>query len=108
MVQRSRYGKRLTHNLTRQIRPARNFVTAASAFSIKCVHGFHLTHFPVDPEIKRKIDTRIADARNALKDLEVESAQLTKEENAIQADENEFKAKLVIFIPHYIPAWSDG
>jgi len=98
-VQRSKYGKRLAQNMTREVRPARNLVNAAG----RCFQGLDessLDHFTVDPAIKKRIDDRIAAARNALKDLEKESADLAKEDSAIQAEEAKFQKKMVSYGSH--------
>jgi hypothetical protein len=52
----------------------------------------------VDPEIKKRIDDRIAQARQALELLDEESAQLTTEEAAIKADEDKYQKALVNII----------
>lgn len=98
IVQRSRYGRRAAQNMTRDVRPARNLVNTARMFvRFQLLQTCHLIlrNFVVDPEIKKRIDTRIAEARNALKELEAEAGELGNEELAIKAVDNEFKRKTV-------------
>ncbi|EIW76265.1 P-loop containing nucleoside triphosphate hydrolase protein [Coniophora puteana RWD-64-598 SS2] len=73
-VQRSRYGRRLPQNQTRDIRQARNLVNSS-----------------IDPEVKRKLEQDIQQAERALTVLEQESATLTAEEREIRGDANKFR-----------------
>ncbi|KIK95336.1 hypothetical protein PAXRUDRAFT_25548 [Paxillus rubicundulus Ve08.2h10] len=73
-VQRSRYGKRAAQNMTRDVRPARNLVSSA-----------------VDPEIKRRLDQTIQEARHALEVIDEGANALAAEERGIRAEETQFK-----------------
>ncbi|KIJ69821.1 hypothetical protein HYDPIDRAFT_78852 [Hydnomerulius pinastri MD-312] len=73
-VQRSRYGKRAAQNMTRDVRPARNLVSSA-----------------VDPEIKKKLDQTIQEARQALEVINEGANNLAAEERGIRAEETQFK-----------------
>ncbi|KAF9226823.1 P-loop containing nucleoside triphosphate hydrolase protein [Gyrodon lividus] len=76
VVQRSRYGKRAAQNMTRDVRPARNLVSSA-----------------VDPEIKRRLDQTIQEARQALEVINEDANTLAAEERGIRAEEAQFKKK---------------
>jgi len=101
-VQRSRYGKRVAQNMTRHVQLARNLVNSAGGCSLNIIDALTSYCPLVDPEIKRRIDIRIADARNALKDLEQQTTDLSKEDALIRAEEAEFKKKLVRVISQSI------
>ncbi|KAJ8594009.1 hypothetical protein M405DRAFT_543679 [Rhizopogon salebrosus TDB-379] len=75
-VSRSRYGKRGTTNMTRDIRQARNLVSST-----------------IDPEIKKKLDQTIQEARQALEVINGEANNLAAEERDIRAQEAQFKEK---------------
>ncbi|KAH7887410.1 hypothetical protein F5I97DRAFT_1925860 [Phlebopus sp. FC_14] len=75
-VQRSRYGKRAAQNMTRDVRPARNLVSST-----------------VDPEVKRKLDQTIQEARQALEVINEDANTLAAEERAIRSEEAQFKKK---------------
>ncbi|OCH94491.1 hypothetical protein OBBRIDRAFT_122871 [Obba rivulosa] len=74
-VTRSRYGKRLPQNHTRDLRPAKNLV-----------------HQDIDPTVKNAIDTAISNAHRELNILQEEENALRKEEHEIQAEQNKHKA----------------
>ncbi|KAN0097138.1 P-loop containing nucleoside triphosphate hydrolase protein [Tylopilus felleus] len=76
VVQRSRYGKRAAQNTTREVRPARNLVSSAA-----------------DPEIKKRLDQTIHDARQALDAINEEATDLAVEERKIRAEDTEYKKK---------------
>ncbi|KAF9236197.1 P-loop containing nucleoside triphosphate hydrolase protein [Melanogaster broomeanus] len=75
-VQRSRYGRHAAQNTTRDVRPARNLVSSA-----------------VDPEIKRRLDQTIQEARQALELINEGANALAAEERGIRAQEAQFKMK---------------
>ncbi|KAI6040437.1 hypothetical protein EDC04DRAFT_1511156 [Pisolithus marmoratus] len=75
-VQRSRYGKRVAQNLTRDLRPARNLVTST-----------------VDPEVKRELDQVIQEARQALEVINEGANELAAEERSIREVEAVYKKK---------------
>ncbi|KAI6034873.1 hypothetical protein F5J12DRAFT_2067 [Pisolithus orientalis] len=75
-VQRSRYGRRVAQNMTRDLRPARNLVTSA-----------------VDPEVKRELDRVIQEARQALEVINEGANELAAEERTIREAESVYKKK---------------
>ncbi|KAA1477744.1 P-loop containing nucleoside triphosphate hydrolase protein [Dentipellis sp. KUC8613] len=75
-VLRSRYGKQLSQNSTRDLRQARFFVGAT-----------------VDPNVKADFARRINEARQRLIMAEEESAKLADEDRAVRAAGAEFKRK---------------
>ncbi|KDQ64067.1 hypothetical protein JAAARDRAFT_116577 [Jaapia argillacea MUCL 33604] len=68
-VTRSRYGRRLPQNSTRDLKNARNLVAQA-----------------IDPQVKQKLERQVAEARRKLKDLEGEESKIAKEEQDIGAE----------------------
>ncbi|KAH9942592.1 P-loop containing nucleoside triphosphate hydrolase protein [Amylocystis lapponica] len=75
-VSRSRYGKRLVQNSTRDVRPAKNFV-----------------HSAIDPAIKQKYDKQIAEANQGLALCEEEAHVLAKDEAEIKAADDTRKSE---------------
>ncbi|KAG8218951.1 hypothetical protein J3R82DRAFT_4662 [Butyriboletus roseoflavus] len=75
-VQRSRYGKRAAQNTTREVRPARNLVSSAA-----------------DPEVKKRLDQTIQEARQTLEDINKGADTLATEEREIRAEDNQYKKK---------------
>ncbi|KAI0751154.1 hypothetical protein C8Q80DRAFT_555406 [Daedaleopsis nitida] len=75
-VTRSRYGKRLPQNSTREISDARNFVVAT-----------------VDQSVKRDYQRQLAEAEDKLLVIQEEEKQLSEEDKRIQAAHREFKEK---------------
>ncbi|KAG1750954.1 hypothetical protein EDD22DRAFT_252965 [Suillus occidentalis] len=73
-VSRSRYGKRAAANMTRDLRPARNLVSST-----------------IDPEIKKRLDQTIQEARQALEVINEDANNLAAEEREIRAEEALFK-----------------
>ncbi|KAG2359387.1 P-loop containing nucleoside triphosphate hydrolase protein, partial [Suillus spraguei] len=73
-VSRSRYGKRVATNMTKDLRPARNLVSST-----------------IDPEIKKKLDQIIQEARQALEVINEDANNLAAEEREIRAEEALFK-----------------
>jgi chromosome segregation ATPase len=73
-VSRSRYGKRAAANMTKDLRPARNLVSST-----------------IDPEIKKKLDQTIQEARQALEVINEDANNLAAEEREIRAEEALFK-----------------
>ncbi|KAI0920810.1 hypothetical protein AcW1_005022 [Taiwanofungus camphoratus] len=73
-VSRSRYGKRLPQNSTREVRPARNLV-----------------YSDIDPTVKRTHDTAIAEARQKLDLCAEEAKLLARDEAQINADHKAYK-----------------
>ncbi|KAG1833286.1 P-loop containing nucleoside triphosphate hydrolase protein [Suillus subluteus] len=78
-VSRSRYGKRAAANMTKDLRPARNLVSSTSKWDA------------VDPEIKKKLDQTIQEARQALEVINEDANNLAAEEREIRAEEALFK-----------------
>ncbi|KAG2138085.1 uncharacterized protein EDB93DRAFT_1106448 [Suillus bovinus] len=78
-VSRSRYGKRAAANMTKDLRPARNLVNSTSEWGT------------VDPEIKKKLDQTIQEARQALEVINEDANNLAAEEREIRAEEALFK-----------------
>ncbi|KAI6135219.1 hypothetical protein EV401DRAFT_888861 [Pisolithus croceorrhizus] len=75
-VQRSRYGRRIAQNMTRDLRPARNLVAST-----------------VDPEVKRDLDLVIQGARQALEVINEGANELAAEERTIREQEAAYKKK---------------
>ncbi|KAL6307041.1 P-loop containing nucleoside triphosphate hydrolase protein [Sparassis latifolia] len=73
-VQRSRYGKRLPQNMTREVRPARNLV-----------------HSAIDPEIKQRIDTILREANQKLTLCQEEAKTLTDDDARIREEHRQHK-----------------
>ncbi|KAI0690848.1 hypothetical protein BC835DRAFT_1407403 [Cytidiella melzeri] len=73
-VKRSKYGKRLAQNQTREIAPARNLATTA-----------------VDPNVKRQHDQAIAEAQDGLRICRAEMDKLSEEDSEIQTEYREAK-----------------
>ncbi|OSX59547.1 hypothetical protein POSPLADRAFT_1048859 [Postia placenta MAD-698-R-SB12] len=75
-VTRSRYGKRLPQNSTREVRPARNLVSIV-----------------VDESQKRRFEQAINEARQQLSLCEQEAQELSTEEATIKHETKELKAQ---------------
>lgn len=68
------------------------------------VGSFQVSHYTtrpngavVDPEIRRRLDQAIQDARQALEGINVDGETLTAEERAIRAEETQYQKKFVRF-----------
>ncbi|KAI0371444.1 P-loop containing nucleoside triphosphate hydrolase protein [Pilatotrama ljubarskyi] len=73
-VTRSRYGKRLPQNATRELQPARLLAAAT-----------------IDPQVKRELQRRLDDARDRLRMVEEEEKQLSDVDREIQAAHKAYK-----------------
>ncbi|KAF5388335.1 hypothetical protein D9615_000804 [Tricholomella constricta] len=76
-VTRSRYGRRAVGNITRDLQPARN-----------------LANVTIDPEVKRRIDEKIASHQQELMNHDRERADLDAELNAILEEDKVFVKRL--------------
>jgi hypothetical protein len=74
IVTRSRYGKKVAQNLTRDVRRARNLAESA-----------------IDPAEKQRIDDKIKTAKTALAAIEEETNKLSEEDAELQKDDKEYK-----------------
>lgn len=73
-VQRSRYGKRAAQNMTRDVPLAQSLVSST-----------------IDPEVKRRLDQVIQEARQALENTNEDASRLAAEERTIRGEEAQFK-----------------
>ncbi|KAH7926802.1 P-loop containing nucleoside triphosphate hydrolase protein [Leucogyrophana mollusca] len=74
IVTRSRYGQRMAQNMTRDVRPARNLVNTA-----------------IDPEVKKRLDASILEARQALELIGKDAEDLAAIEREIRSEEAKYK-----------------
>ncbi|PSR78324.1 hypothetical protein PHLCEN_2v7446 [Hermanssonia centrifuga] len=78
-VRRSKYGKRLAQNSTREIQQARNLVATA-----------------IDPAVKQEIDRVMHEAQEGVRQCEVRMAALSEEDRQLRADHKDSKNKYEI------------
>ncbi|KAK0457748.1 uncharacterized protein EV420DRAFT_1687453 [Desarmillaria tabescens] len=76
IVTRSRYGKKLAQNMTRDIGEAKSFVAAS-----------------VDPELKNRIDGEIAEHKQRLDMLKEEHDDLRYKLSAVEAEDSKFQQR---------------
>ncbi|RPD67470.1 P-loop containing nucleoside triphosphate hydrolase protein [Lentinus tigrinus ALCF2SS1-7] len=77
-VTRSRYGKRLPQNATREIQQARSLA--------------HATGMDPVAEVKRELQMKLADAQTNMRTVQQEEQELSAEDKEIQAAGREYKA----------------
>lgn len=100
-VSRSRYGRKAIGNVTRDIQPARNLVTAHG----KHISGLMLATFltslwlPVDPEIKQKIDASIASNKQDIAMCDNERKELEEQMKSVLEEDKEFQKRYVCVLP---------
>lgn len=103
-VSRSRYGKRLPQNSTREVRPARNLVYSDSKWYHIVEQPYMLTARSVDPTVKRTHDTAIAEARQKLDLCAEEAKLLARDEAQINADHKAYKNNYVCLLVAHVPS----
>ncbi|KAK0188724.1 P-loop containing nucleoside triphosphate hydrolase protein [Armillaria mellea] len=79
IVTRSRYGKKLAQNMTRDIGQARSFIATS-----------------VDPEVKRRIDGEIAEHKQRLDMLQEAIEGLRHQLKAVEVEDSEFQRRAFI------------